>query len=189
MAMLYVVQTGRTIWEEQARVESAAGAPLSDVGTTAVEDTAKQLVGQKITAIYASAGEAEHQTAKLVAKILRLKVRTEDRLGEIDYGLWQGLTIDEIRRRQPKRYRQWTESPASVRPPGGETLSEAQQRLRGAVKEILKRQKQGSSLVVLRPIMVGLLRCMISGKELDTLWDHVDPTLTWESYNTDGKNL
>jgi len=189
MPTLYVIQTGRTTWEDRARVESAAGAPLTDQGAQRVEDIAKELRNRKIGVIYASEGEAERQTAMLAAKTLGLKIRTETNLRELDYGLWQGLTIEEIKRRQPKRYRQWMESPASVCPPGGETLSEAQQRLRRAVKEILKRQKAVSLLLVLRPVMVGLLRCLLTGEEIDTLWSHVDSGLTWERYNADERNL
>ena len=189
MSTLYVMQTGRTTWEDQARVESTAGASLTDQGAQKVQDIANELRNRKIGVVYASEGEAERQTATLAAKILGLKVRTDTNLRELDYGLWQGLTIEEIKRRQPKRHRQWMESPASVCPPGGETLSDAQQRLRHAVREILKRQKGVSFLLVLRPVMVGLLRCLLSGEEIDTLWSHVDPALTWEEHSADERNL
>ena len=185
MAALYVMQTGQTTWEAQSRVESAAGAPLTEQGTRAVEDAAHQLRNETIGAIYASKGEAERQAAALAATILRLKVRTEQQLREIDYGLWQGLTTEEIKRRQPKHYRQWRLAPASVCPPGGETVAAAQQRLRAAVKQILKRQKNAPSLLVLRPVVAGLLRCLLYGKQINALWSHVDPTLTWERHEAD----
>ena len=181
---VHVIQTGRTTWEEQSRVDSSAGAPLSDDGAKFVQDAAAQLADQRISVIYAAAGQAERQTADLLAGVLGVKVKTVPQLREIDYGLWQGLTHEEIKRRNPKIYRRWSESPASVRPPGGETLGEAQDRLQSALKTIMKRSKGAAPLLVLRPVVLGLLRCLFQGEDLSALWANVDPTFTWRSYET-----
>ena len=190
MTKIYAIQTGQTTWEQQSRVESSAGAPLTDEGTTAVEDAARQLPGQEIKAVYVcTAGEAERQTAELLAKTLKAKIRNNEGLHELDYGLWQGLTVDEIKRRQPRAYRQWTRCPASTRPPQGETLAEAQDRLRSALKEIAKRHKNGSALLVLRPVLMGLLKCLSRHEAVDGLWRHVDQSLSWDCYELDDKTL
>jgi len=189
MTQLYVVQTGRTTWEADERFDSAAGAPLSRDGQEYIQALARKMAGHVTSAIYAGNGEAERQTARLLGQALRLKVRTKQDLCEIDYGLWQGLTAKEVKRRQPKLYRQWTEAPGSVRPPGGETLDEAQQRLRRAVKEILKHHKDKAAAVVLRPVVLGLLRCMLRNDQIEALWSHVDPAFTWACYEMDGKSL
>ncbi len=185
MATLYVLQTGRTTWEDLGRIESAAGAPLSEAGATQVAETARELISRNITAVFAGDGEAEKQTAQAVADELSVKVHTQGEIREFDYGLWQGLTIDEVRRRQPKVYRQWMDTPDSVCPPGGETLDEALKRIRRAVKRIVKRQKDGAVLLVLRPVVLGLLRGYLAGDEPAALWQHVDPNFTWASYDTD----
>jgi len=184
------MQTGRTTWEEQSRVESGAGSPLTEQGAMAVQDAAKELPANEITAVYAcTSGEAERQTAELLAKALRLKVRDNKRLRDLDYGLWQGLTMEEIKRRQPRVFRQWTKAPGSVRPPKGETLTEAQDRLRDALKKILKRQKNGSALLVLRPVALGLVKCLTRNEAVDALWQHVDMSFRWSSFEMDPKSL
>ena len=189
MTTVYVIQTGRTVWEERSRFESAAGSPLTDEGAGAVKSTAEELTKHKIKAIYASKGESEQQTAGLVAEVLGLKVRTNDGLREIDYGMWQGLTVEEIKRRHPKVYKQWTGSPVSVRPSGGESLDEVQERLRKAMREIVKRHRGGSALLVLRPVALGLLRCVLDGSPVSGMWSHVDPAFTWDSYEMDGREI
>lgn len=187
MAKLYIMQTGQTTWQEQARFESPAGSPLTAQGARFVEDAIEELTQCGIGAIYAAAGEAEKQTAGLAAKRLGVKVRTNRELHEIDYGLWQGLTQEEIRRRNPKVYRQWTEAPATVCPPDGETLCDAQKRILYAMNGILKRHKTGPALLVLRPFVLGLLRCVLQGQELEALWKNVDPSFTWSSYEINGE--
>jgi len=189
MATLYVLQTGRTVWEEQARIDSAAGVPLAEDGVKDVTSAAHELLGREIGALYACDGEAERQTAELVAEQLGLKIRVEPQLRELDYGLWQGLTIDEVKRRHAKLYRHWLSAPASVCPPGGETVAEAQERLRSAVKGILRRQKDGSVLLILRPVALGLLRCLVAGADADGLWEYVNGNVVWDRYEIDVDSL
>ncbi|MBN1556405.1 MAG: histidine phosphatase family protein, partial [Phycisphaerae bacterium] len=112
---LYAVQTGETVWEIQKRTDSLAGVPLSDHGRASIERVGKELAPHDPTLIYASGGEAEQETAKLLAEQLGLKVRTDPRLDELDFGLWQGLTTSEIKHRQPKLHKQWLEAPSGVR--------------------------------------------------------------------------
>ena len=193
ISKVFVVQTGETIWEVQDRIESVPGAPLTEAGSSEVERSAGELAdcGTEINAVYACDGESEHETAAVIAGALGRKVRTEPELRELDYGLWQGLTRDELKRRQPKMARQWSEAPASVRPPGGETLEEAQDRLRAAIKGILKRHKDkgDTALLVLRPVAVGLLRCLVNNEPLTQIWKHVDSEFTWGSYEMDSLSL
>ena len=190
MTTVYVVQTGQTTLEEDQRLESAAGGPLTDQGQAEVLDAARALEGYEIKTVYAcTVGEGERQTAELMAAQLKAKVRDHCELHEIDYGLWQGLTTDEIKRRQPRVYRQWTKAPASVRPPEGETLAEAQHRLKGALKEIVRRHKNGTALLVLRPVLMGLLKCLAENGELDDLWAHVDLSFRWGCYDVDDQSL
>jgi broad specificity phosphatase PhoE len=189
MPRMYVIQTGRTTWDEEARVESAPGAPLTASGRKDVQDAAKELASHTISIIYACGGQAEQQTAQLVADALGAKVRTHNDFRELDYGLWQGLTQDEIKRRQPKLFRQWSEDPASVRPPGGETLGEAQQRLCKAVKEVLKRHRNGGALVVLRPVALGLIKCLIRRDGVGSLRQNVHEACCWDVLEADMSDL
>ena len=190
MTQVYVIRTGQTTWDDQHRMESAAGAPLTDQGVVEVQEAAKELDGRAIKAVHAClAAEAERQTAEMVAKALRVKVCDSELLHELDYGLWQGLPVDEVKRRHPRLYRQWAKCPASVRPPEGETPAEAQQRLRDALKDITKRHKEGSALLVLRPVVAGLMACLVAHEDVDSLWGTVGAAGRWVCYEMDRKSL
>jgi phosphoserine phosphatase len=138
---LYVLQSGRTEWSDQGRFESAAGMPLTEVGAAAVREILEELRGRDIEAVYSSTEPAESQTAQIAADQLGIKrVRCEE-LRDLDYGLWQGLLVEEVRHRYAKAYRQWHESPAESRPPGGESFAEAQERILTAAQKITRRHK------------------------------------------------
>lgn len=189
MTQFYAVRTGETTWEQESRIESLSGAPLSEAGEEASRRVSLELVPHEPTVIYASAGEAEQETAKLIAAELNVKVRTDKRLGEIDFGLWQGLTIDEIKRRQPSLHKQWIDSPASARPPSGETLDEASRRITAALKDIIKKERKESPVLVLRPIVLGLLRCRMESTSIEKIWEQVNDDFTWTCYDVDPASL
>jgi len=189
MTRLCVVRTGQTTFEAEKRVEPAAGSPLTGQGLQEVRRAAGQLASLNIGAIYASTAEGEAQTAGILARELRVKIRSEVQLREIDFGLWQGLTMEEIKRRQPKMLRLWNEAPTTVRPPGGETLAEAQDRLKQAVVDVVKRHKTRSPLVVLGPVALGLVRCLLEKNPPESIWKQVDPAFVWSSYEMDPKAI
>jgi probable phosphoglycerate mutase len=188
MSTIFAVKTGRTAWEDQQRVESSAGSPLTEQGQREAEHLAAQLADKGIRSIYCSAGASEKESADIIARTIGAKVKTDERLREIDYGLWQGLAFEEIKRRQPKVFRQWSEQPCSVRPPGGETIDDAQGRLRKALKEILRRQKGEPVLLVLRPTMLCLLQSIMLNQPVDGLWGQAQNQAGPLVFETQNKN-
>ncbi|MFW6065431.1 MAG: histidine phosphatase family protein [Planctomycetota bacterium] len=189
MTRLYLLKTGQTVWEQQGRVDSAAGEPLTELGVSEVASAMPDLDDAHIKAVYAGTGEAEGETAKLIADHVGVKVNRYKDLRELDYGLWQGLTGGEIKRRQPKVYRQWVSAPDSVRPPEGETLEEARNRMVSAAKRIIKRHKGAAAVVVCRPVALAILKCALSNVSLDTLWQQLGEDAGCVSFDTDEKSL
>jgi phosphoserine phosphatase len=185
MNHLYIVRTGETTWEAQGRLDNLSGMPLSEAGQQAARLAGKQLVPHEPGVLFAGPGEAEQQTAELMAEDLELKVRSGKNLAEVDFGLWQGLTVEEIRQRQPRLYKQWREDPGSVRPPGGETLPDACHRVYRAVKQLLRREKNETIVLILRPTVLGLLRCKLDGEELHELWSRIPEPGQWVRYRQD----
>src|SRR6478736_4545444 len=74
-------------------------------------------------AIYASPRRRAIETAEVLAKPRGLGVIVDDRLREIDFGAFEGLTWDEARARHPEVYEAWMTRPTTVTFPGGESWS------------------------------------------------------------------
>ena len=64
-----------------------------------------------------------------------MRLKSVEQLHNLDHGLWQGTLIEDVRRKQPKVYRQWQEQPETVCPPEGEMLPQAAQRVRTALSK------------------------------------------------------
>ncbi len=96
------------------------------------EILAQSLDGSALSALYCGPGENVVRTAEIVGKALGIRPKRIDEFRNLDQGLWQGLQIDEIKRRNTKLFRQWIDDPETICPPQGETVEGAMERIKAA---------------------------------------------------------
>ena len=127
---LLLARHGRTDWNEVGRYQGQSDPPLSPVGETEAQALAERLRGAGITRILTSPLERAAATAGIVARTLGLAPPlADDRLTELGYGAWEGLTQAEVKLRWPDLLRRWKRAPETVRFPGGEDLATVRARL------------------------------------------------------------
>ena len=107
MLRIVLIRPGTTDYVEQARVHGTLDIPLNERGTSEVARTAEELRELGIRAVYSSDAEPALSTAKTLATALDVRCRKLDHLQNLDHGLWQGMAVEEIKRKHPKVYRQW----------------------------------------------------------------------------------
>ena len=180
MLQIVLIRPGATDFDQQGRIQGTLDIPLSADGNDEVGRTISELTNQGITAIYCSQCEPALQTAEAVASALGLRVKKLDHMQNLNHGLWQGMQIDEVRRKHPKVYRQWQEQPTTVRPPEGEMLSEALERVRACVKRLAKKHKQGTIGLVVPEPLATLVRSHVCCAEIGDLWKAGDEHGRWE---------
>ena len=176
---LVLIPVGQTDWEHEGRLAGAVDLPLNATGERQVEALGRQLAERGIKVVFASENQTAQQTGRSLAESLGVSLRKAKGLEEIDVGLWEGLTADQLKQRYPRVYKQWVEQPASVQLPQGEDLQMAAQRLVDALVRISIRAKAPCVGVVLGRLAMGLLRCQLEGLGLDNLWQKMDDTPTW----------
>ena len=76
-----------------------------------------------LAAVYSSPRERAWYTAREIAEPHELKVTAEDRLDEIDFGEWTGLSFAQLE--GDAAWSAWNEERGTARPPGGESMAEA----------------------------------------------------------------
>ena len=170
MLHMVLVRPGATDFDEQGRIKGTLDIPLSASGASEVAQTVSELADVPVEVVYSAPCQSAAQTAAAVAQTHRAKVKTIDELRNLDHGLWHGKLIEEVRQCQPKVYRQWQDNPSSICPPGGEALSSARERLRGAIGKIIKKHKSGVVAVVVPEPAASLVRCFLEDTELGNLW-------------------
>lgn len=166
MVDVLVIRSGCTDYDEQHRIQGALDIPLNAQGQLDVESLVAHLAGTELDVIYAAPCDSARATAEAIGASLDVPVKELEGLRNLDQGLWEGLTVDEVRRKYPKMYKQWNEAPESVRPPEGETVTEAMERVRQVLKRPCKR-KDAIAVVAPEPLAT-LVTCVISGHRPDS---------------------
>jgi broad specificity phosphatase PhoE len=177
MCQLVLIRPGATVYNEQNRLQGILDIPLSERGcgevTRMVPMLARTLNGASLAALYCGPGENVVRTAEIVGSALGVRPKRVEEFRNLDQGLWQGLQIDEIRRRNTKLYRQWIEDPETICPPQGETFESAMARIKVAFRPLLRRHHDESiGLVVAEPLarmVASYLRCE-PRVQLDERW-------------------
>ena len=181
MFKILLIRPGVTEYDQQGRIQGTLDIPLCEDGRRQVEAMIADLRAQPIKAIYTSPSQAAEQTAAALGEALDVKVKTLDSLQNLDHGLWQGMLVKDVKTKQPKVYRQWQEQPATVCPPQGESVGDAEQRLQGAVAKLVKKYKSdGLVAVVLPEPLASLLRHVLRHDELGDLWTCRNGNTPWE---------
>ena len=175
-----LIRPGSTDYLEQKLIQGTLDVPLNAEGNAEVKRLIEELSPLGLDALYVSESEPAMQTAEALAEAMDLRCRKLDRLRNLDHGLWQGMSIDEIRRKQPKVYRQWQDTPECVCPPQGETLEEADDRVRLAMAKIMKRHKGGVVGLVVPEPLASLVRRHFTHGTLGDLWQAAQERGNWE---------
>lgn len=162
MPSVVLIRPGCTDFDEQNRVQGTLEIPMNSRGLEQVEHVLDELREIPLEVIYAPATEPSWSTAERIGEELDVPVKECEDLRNLDQGLWQGLQIDDIRHKYPKVFKQWQESPETICPPQGETVSEALDRIRRALHKPLKR-KTVIGVVASEPLAT-LVRFVICGQ-------------------------
>lgn len=165
MCQVVLIRPGATVYDEQNRVQGILDIPLSERGQGDVavmaESLARLVDSSPLRALYCGPGESVTRTAEIVGRSLGLRPKRIDDLRNLDHGLWQGLQIDEIKRRNTKLFRQWIDDPETICPPRGETVECARERIKAALKPVIRRhQGEAIGLVVGEPL-ARLVACFL----------------------------
>lgn len=154
MTQVVLIRPGATIYDDQKRIQGVLDVPLSDRGREQVTRLAARLLSDcELAALYCGPGECAVRTAEAVGRALHLRPKQVAELRNLDHGLWQGLQVEEVKRRNAKIYRQWLEDPLTICPPGGEPVADAMERIRTALRPLIRRHRDEiMGLVVVEPL-------------------------------------
>lgn len=180
MFQVVLIRPAATEYDHQGRIQGVLDIPLSDEGTHEAARLAEELRGVGIDHLFYSDCERARQTAAAVSQTLGIKAKKLDHMHNLDEGLWQGMLINEVKRKQPKLYRQWQEHPESVCPPEGEPLAAAQERVQNVLSKLFRKHHKGVLGLVVPEPLASLVRSYLNRSELGDLWQAETTHGTWE---------
>lgn len=139
--VIYYIRHGETAWNAQGRFQGSQDIPLNDLGRTQAVAAGGILAdlmardGHAASALpfVASPLGRARLTMELVRGTMRLApddYAVDDRLREIGYGQWEGLTLPEMQQHDAARFAARHEDKWGVAAPSGESYASVTVRMR-----------------------------------------------------------
>lgn len=167
---LYLIRHGQTAWNIDGKIQGRTDVPLNDTGLYQAGLLAEAMKDRGVSSLFSSPLKRALQTAEAVAEALSLPVIPVQELREVDFGLWEGLTWEQIDRRYHEDFVKWDGSPAENTPTGGEARADCRRRTKAAVERILTESQGDAAVVAHGGILVFvvdyLLRNQLEKKEI-----------------------
>lgn len=172
MTRIFLIRHGQTAWNEGQgeRLRGRADIPLDEIGVRQARATAARLAQWPVAAVYTSPLRRALSTASILAEPLKLQPQPQGGLIDIDYGRWQGLSLDEAASDDNDLYRLWLESPHLVRFPHGESLEQVRERAIAAVRGLVPLHAGESIVLVSHKVVCKVLVCALLGLDIPHFW-------------------
>ncbi len=140
---------------------------LSAAGVEQARRAGFALAPAGIDAVYSSPSRRALDTARAIAGGVAAEVRLDERLREIDFGGFEGLTYEQAEQRHPEAFAVWVASPGSVRFPGGESWDDLRARVLPAIEAICAREEGRRVAIVAHAGVVRVVLADVLGSSPD----------------------
>lgn len=170
MTELILVRHGSTEWNEKERFRGHVDIELSAQGKKQASLTAKKLSTFTVKKIFSSPLKRALETATIIAEPHCISVEILDGINDINFGVLQGLTIEESKSKYGDIYRKWKEQPQIVEFPQGESLVEVYQRSTACVNSIVSCLSDGTYVFVSHKVIIKLLILHFLKMDISQFW-------------------
>lgn len=143
---IYFIRHGETDWNLEGRLQGQKDIPLNDLGRVQAEEAGRRLASVRPhyedLAYVASPMRRTRDTMEILRAAAGLQpqgYRLDERLVEITFGAWEGMTWKEVRRAEPRlaalrEQDKWNYAP----PGGGESYAMLVERVRPVLDDLTR---------------------------------------------------
>ncbi|MBK7354288.1 MAG: histidine phosphatase family protein [Nitrosomonas sp.] len=131
--------------------------PLTEKGWSQMWNSVGEY--QKWTNIITSPLQRCSSFAFALGERLNIPVTVESRFKEVGFGIWEGLSHDEVRNNRAEEFQAFIADPVNCRPQGAEPLDTFLQRVNLAYEEIIRVDQSHHYLIVAH---AGVIRAIIA---------------------------
>ena len=151
---IYLVRHGETEYNVRSLYYGFTDVPLNEHGLAQAEMVGKQLKNICFDKVYISDLMRARQTADTIIKMNvgarkhLPKVITCPDIREMDFGLWEGCTYQQIRESWSGEYDAWAKDWLNTAPPGGEAFKAFFERCKNAFLKIVRENDPENTILI-----------------------------------------
>ena len=159
---LFLTRHGETDCNRMLIVQGWVHTPLNATGRKQAKTLRDRFEseGMRFDALYSSDLLRAYTTAKILNEYFKLEIKTDWRLREVKRGIWNLQYIPEIKEKYTELWKQWDRDPYNTRPPLGESLRDAEKRIKDFVEHLKNNEESNSEILVVthRLLIVSFMR-------------------------------
>lgn len=145
---LVLIRHGETAWNRERRMQGQTDTPLSEIGHAQARALGERMARDAFTTIYSSDLKRAWDTAAAIARLSGHEIVSEPRLRERTFGVFEGLTYDEMTQRYPAEHARFSLREPDYAVPGGESPRQFFERSLACLEDIAAAHPGETVLVV-----------------------------------------
>ena len=165
-----LIRHGHTDWNEEGVFRGRIDIGLNKKGRRQADIIGRRLRNVHLDAVYSSPLSRAVETAQRIASHHGMEVQLCEELVDIDFGRWQGMKLEDVRKQYTDVYRLWETAPHRVRIPEAETFDDVRIRLLTGLNEILRLHADGTVALVSHGLTNKVLICAVLGLGNSHFW-------------------
>jgi alpha-ribazole phosphatase len=173
LTKLYLIRHGETEGAETRRYKGHIDVPLSENGIRQIKKLSEHIIENSspgLSSVYCSDLSRAVKSAEIIAKPFGVKPVIMKDLKERNFGVWEGMSFEEIEEKYPHDFKAWAENPLKFSPLNGETTVEVRDRAMRALDLILKKNKGEEIAVVSHGGITRVMLCELLGIPLENIF-------------------
>lgn len=170
MTRFILIRHGQTGWNKQERFRGWVDIDLDETGRRQAQAAARRVSPWGVSAIYSSPLKRALATAQALADIAGLGVNAIDGITDMHFGVWQGMSIAEVKDSYPDQFDQWCNRPDALEIPDGETLEDVRIRSVAAIEELATSHEGQTIAVFTHRVVCKVLLCHVLGLDNSHFW-------------------
>lgn len=168
---LILIRHGQTQWNLEKRYMGSTDIGLNCEGLAQADKLRARLKTTKVDRVYSSDSARAFDFAKIIFP--RMAVEAMPELQEMDFGLIEGMTHDEIMKKYPSEYDRWLKDIHAANMPEGESMQIFRVRVLKAFNRIISHNHEKIIAIVTHagPIRIIINEIVSSGDFWSTMPD------------------
>ena len=168
---IYFTRHGETIWNTLGKMQGSKNSDLTEKGLNDAKQLGFALKDIEFDAVFCSPAGRAIQTATAIVGNRNIKIIKNDNLQEMSFGIWEGLTHDEVEILYPIEKNNFWNSPENYEPVDGETFENILYRVKSFLIEIINNPELETVLLVSHAITTKTVYAILKNYELKDFWE------------------
>lgn len=165
---IFLIRHGETDWNKQRRYCGHSDIPLNKKGMRQAKKISRRIKHEKFDTIYSSTAIRAIQTANLATG--NKPLRKIAKIREMNFGIFEGLTHQQLLEKYPKIYQTWLNDPVNTKIPQGESAKQFANRIKNTLGEIITKNKGNTIAIFAHAGSIRIIIADILKLSLKNIW-------------------